>query len=88
MKKSVLAVSVLVLLLITSSAMAGTNTGGLLPSNGKEQPGNSGTKETGKYSFTLFSFFNTDNQKAKSDTSVTEVKQADPKFKKPVKTDL
>jgi hypothetical protein len=83
-KKLVSGISFLTLIVLTGSAFAGTNAIALTPNNGKDQSSITQGKESNKYSFTLFNFFNETKEESKVDSTATEPKLVDPVIKKPV----
>lgn len=85
MKKILVSTILIGLLTVAGSAFAGTNTSSFTPNNGKDQSSISNGKESNKYSFTLFNFFNEKEDKSKTDSTATEAKLLDPVVKKPIK---
>ena len=74
MKKRVLAILVIALVTITGIAKAGNSTEVTSVPKVKNEGGNKTVKSQSKYTFTLFSFFTTENKTTKTDTSGTLLK--------------
>ena len=88
MKKVFISAFVIGLLTISSSAFAVDNSETIIPPNTNEAENGNQDKTKSKYSFTLFSFFKSDESQTKSDSVNTDQYSRQLKIKMKVNSDL
>ena len=76
MKKRIIIALVIGFVSISAMAKAGNTSEILTVPSGNNDGGNKTVKSQSKYTFTLFSFFTTENKTAKSDTSKSVIRSS------------